>query len=194
MKKISEIRKLIKNVKSNKRRFDIYFSIFIMLFEFPAFVFHEIMHLIVAVPFGKNLKVTEFYFFVIEGTMLKSYSLGIQYSSNSTIGIVGASAPLIGWFIAVVSLIITGHWIILMYFFIGIKMFYLSINDIKCLESNNLNKTVCNILLNIHYLIWQKEKTKKREFDYSINDTVEDTSFTKIIRNKTPYYKYHGDY
>lgn len=155
MKKVKSLIAFVGKARTTKGRITLILVILFSLLEFPAFVFHEIMHLLVAIPFGHNIKVLDSYFFLVQDSpvpgryTLKSYSLAIQYESSPFIGILGSAAPLIGWIIAVTALALTGHLFILLYFLLGIRMFFLSEQDIESIRLHGVNSKICDFLLEI---------------------------------------------
>ena len=150
MKKLKHVIKFIRSAKTVKGRLTLIMFLARSLFEFPAFLFHELMHFLVAIPFGEGLKVIKWKFFSSppdDVHKLHSYELAIQYSAPPIISIIGSAAPIIGWTISVVFLSLTGHWIILSYFFLAFRLFFLSAGDIECMKTNGFNEKICDALL-----------------------------------------------
>lgn len=154
MNKIKSVISFIGNQKTTK--FKIRISLFILqhLFEFPAFCFHELMHLIIICIYGTDLKILNKYFFKVEGNTLSSYCLTIQWSSyNKFISIIGGSAPLIGWFLSIILLILTHHFFILIYFILAFRMFFLSEMDIRGMHKCGTPRNIIKVLRITHKLL-----------------------------------------
>lgn len=154
MKKVKSLISFIGEAKTIKGRMTLVLFLLWSLVELPAFVFHELMHMLVVIPFGHNLKITDWHWYELKrdpnhyfSVQLKVYNLTMEYNSSPRIGILGSAAPLIGWFIAIILLALTHHWFVLLYFFIGIRLFFLSVGDIKAMRGNGANDYVCDVLL-----------------------------------------------
>lgn len=150
MIKLKQIYGFISRCKDFKNKVRVIACILNSIALLPAFIFHELMHFIIAMPFGTNVEITEFYLFEAEENSLKTFKMAISYNAKPDIGILGSVAPLLGWIISVILLITNSHWIILAYFIFAFRIFFLSDQDIICMHENGCNQTICELLYEIN--------------------------------------------
>ncbi len=157
MNKVKSVITFVGNCSSISKKVSVILQILFTIMEFPAFLFHEIMHFLVVVPFGRNIEIVKYHFYTVEGNTLIPYQLMIRYGSTPLIGIVGSAAPMIGWILAVIISVMFGHWFIVLYLFFGFRMFFLSKEDIQAMKNNGFNERICDRLFKINKFLkpWQ---------------------------------------
>ncbi len=152
MTKLKELILFIKSGVDIRTRIVVTLEIIRAIYEIPAFIFHECMHLLF-IFLANDIKIKNLCFLKIEGNTLTTYNMQISYSANSYLGSIISIMPLIGWIIAVIILSITGQFLILIYFIMAFRAFYLSDIDIKVLKMNGLNYKICKNLKLINKII-----------------------------------------
>ena len=121
------------------------------IYEIPAFIFHELMHIMwLWLCWDIKIEVWKWFDIVNDGRTLKPFSLKISYTSNSDVGKLTSFMPMMGWIIAVIVLAFTSHFFVLAYFITAFRTFYLSATDIEALETNGVSPRICNALLTIN--------------------------------------------
>lgn len=155
MRKIKDIINFIRTVKSNWDKVKVLFFLVLTVMELPAFIFHELMHVIAIIIFPvSEFKITNYYFYDVveydDKPTIRTYKLEMQYYSDPISGIIASAAPIIGWTIAVILLALTSHWFILTYFILGIRMFFLSEADINSMKNHGFAEPACKFLLKIN--------------------------------------------
>ncbi len=151
MNKIKSIISYSKAIKSTRGKIIFLFHMLHALFKLPAFAFHELCHLLVAIPGGWDIRITHFDFFTIypNTNTLKTFNMTINYQASKTVGMIGSLAPLIGWIIMSILLVLFHNWLI-MYFILAFDTFFLSEQDIIMSRKNGFNRKISRFL----YWIW----------------------------------------
>lgn len=155
MKKISQVLQFVGSCDTFKRKVFISLWIIKTLIELPAFLYHELMHILFILFTFSSASVNEAYFYEIKNNenktqTLSSYQLSLNITAwSNTNHILVAIAPLIGWIILIICAIATSSWFLLGYCFFCCHMFFLSGTDIKSLRSSGLNERLCNVFESI---------------------------------------------
>lgn len=159
MGKVKSIINFAGAIKSRYGRIAFLLHVIYSLFKLPAFLFHELCHLIIVMPFADDLKNIDLQLFEINynTNTLKTMGMRITFQSSRGIAIIASLAPLIGWAIVMVILFPYHYWIG-SYFLLAFDMFYLSADDIVCARKNGLNRKVSLFLYRVWYVFAKPRK------------------------------------
>ena len=156
MKEIKAIQCMFSIIKPGSSRIKFCLIIFYQILGFPAFIFHEFMHIFFIVMCGniKSTKIIHWHFYDIlnnsDGSKtLRSYCLGLSHNGNSQEVILSSIAPLLGWVLLVIFAIVFNIWILLAYCLICFKVFFLSDQDIETMRITGFNDKACNLFKSI---------------------------------------------
>lgn len=169
MRKIKDLYLFLKELENNKKRLKCIGILIGTFFEFPAFVFHEFMHIIFMVQWNVfNIKINDSWFYEVifsdpknnNKPSIRTFGLSMNYASTPLAGLLTSAAPLIGWFLLLYYSIMFNHWFLLSYLILGFRMFFLSREDIKAMRSCGCNRKLFRMLWIINFVL-QKNKNFK---------------------------------
>jgi hypothetical protein len=145
MNKVKSLYWFFDNVTVDKKIL-LVFTIVQSLLGYPAFAFHEVMHMLTCFVLGVPFQVRKFYYLRVNRKKgaFRAGELSITHFGSSHETWLISLMPFIGWLFLISTMVILGKWKVVCYMVMFFRTFFLSTQDVKTLEKNEFPPKICN--------------------------------------------------